>query len=1773
MRQVYSDIVSTNNNIQKISFYSPSSGYIASTDNSFDWVGFTSDSGRTITKRFITLGNVNYNGYSVNLTFGFGIKGVKAFNQDTLIAYGDYGFVPSILYSTNGGLSYLLVFHSKYSLTAFSEICDMIFPQNNALGFAVDGYRILKTTDKGLSWFTMQSDANAPFDALDAIDNNNVFSFSTFANGSVTGKLVKSSNAGSTWQEVTIPDPHIYSADFLTASKGWLCVYHDVDSMLLYYTQNGGASWITKNHKEASPVLFDKMRFINDSTGFALGETFDTYKTSDTGRVWEPFPRDNNFNYLSYGHNDIQVINQNQLWSGGARDFLEINTNSSAPALPKAYFTIDTMGVNINGNVKLINYSKRNYTYKWYVNNALVSTNYNHTFTHIVSSQVDSIELIVDNGTLRDTLKKYQYFFVPNLPVITSFSPNSGSIGTSIIIRGTTFSGATSVKFGGVPANSFTILNDTTIRAIVGSGASGSVSVTDNNGTYSLAGFIYFPPPVSLPPVVSSFTPASGPIGTVITISGINFGSNPANNIIYFGATRGSVVTANATQITCTVPTGTSFTPISILNTSTNLIGYSKKPFNVTFADSSNFTTNSFTNTYNIDLGSFDNPLYIKGGDMDIDGKPDLLVAELSSFVNPLKIYRNTSPGGAFSFALGQTIGSTGNFSLGDLDNDGKPEIAIANNNFHNIAILRNLSIPGSMTFASPINFQTADGAQDVSISDLDNDGRPDLTVSGYNGSKVSVLRNTSSPGYVSFAEKIDFSTGGNTVACASGDIDGDGKNDIVTLNYINSTTSSFSYFRNFSSPGNLSFSAKTDISLPGAAIGGRGIWLADYDNDSKPDVIITNSQFNYFFRNTSTSGSISFSSPLFVSIPGLGHAGSVSNLSGDQKPDFLFGNQSFSYFTLFRNISTQGNIANDPPVNIQAQFPNEIETYFSDCIDFDLDGKNDIVASGANDHKISIYKNNIGGTIPFYWGNICANSTQQRTSDVSGTVYQWQQNTGGGYVNISDNSSFSGTNTGTLTIANIPLSWNGYLYRCIVDGSFYSSQFVLLVNTSLPPSVSISTPVTTICGGTTVVFTATGVNTSPICSYQWQVNGVNVGDNSPTFITNTLTNGSQVKVILFNPCSTPNSATSNVITMTVNGELPSVSISASSSTICAGTQVIFTATPTNSGGGPSYQWQVNGVNVGTNSPTYITNTLTNGSQVKVILTTAPTACGTNPPVTSNIITITVNNPLTPSVSISASSTTICTGTSVTFTATPANGGTGPSYQWQVNGVNAGTNSNTFISSGFVNGDQVKVIMTSNATCASPTTATSNTVTMTVNATVTPAVSISASSTNICSGTLVTFTATPTNGGGGPSYQWQVNGVNAGTNSNTFSISTLTNGAQVRVTMASNAACASPATATSNTVTMTVNASVTPSVTISASSTTICTGTSVTFTATPTNGGTSPTYQWQVNSVNAGINSNTFITSGLVNGDQIKVIMTSNATCASPVNATSNTVTITVNASITPSVSISASSTNICSGTSVTFTATTTNGGASPSYQWQVNGVNAGTNSNTFSTSILSNGTQVKVILTSSLSCAAPATANSNVIFITVNNSVSPAITISGNIIVLTGQSSSLTSSPNNGGTSPTYQWQDSTASHTWQNISGATSSTLNYTPSQTGNKVRCQLTSNANCASPITVTSNILTFTVNTVTAINPVPGSNYGIRYYPSPVNTVLFIDSLKLSDKWQTLEIKSMDGRSVISIINIVNRTTTFVNVDRLPGGLYIAVLRRKNGIPAYLKFIRQ
>ena len=73
----------------------------------------------------------------------------------------------------------------------------------------------------------------------------------------------------------------------------------------------------------------------------------------------------------------------------------------------------------------------------------------------------------------------------------------------------------------------------------------------------------------------------------------------------------------------------------------------------------------------------------------------------------------------------------------------------------------------------------------------------------------------------------------------------------------------------------------------------------------------------------------------------------------------------------------------------------------------------------------------------------LCAGKNGMLTSDVTGTSYQWQVNNGSGFMNISDNSNYVGSNTAQLQLNNIPSVWYGYQFRCVVNG-FKSQVFTL---------------------------------------------------------------------------------------------------------------------------------------------------------------------------------------------------------------------------------------------------------------------------------------------------------------------------------------------------------------------------------------------------------------------------------------------------------------------------------------------------------------------------------------------------------------------------------------------------------------------------------------------------------------------------------------------------------------------------------------------------------
>ncbi len=358
-----------------------------------------------------------------------------------------------------------------------------------------------------------------------------------------------------------------------------------------------------------------------------------------------------------------------------------------------------------------------------------------------------------------------------------------------------------------------------------------------------------------------------------------------------------------------------------------------------------------------------------------------------------------------------------------------------------------------------------------------------------------------------------------------------------------------------------------------------------------------------------------------------------------------------------------------------------------------------------------------------------------------------------------------------------------------------------LFVQTAVPVSINITASENPVCAGTQVTFSAIAQPGGTNIAYTWKVNGVVVSGGTNPVYTYVPSDGDCIVCVYSTnlPCASGNPATSNPVCITVNQNLPvSVTITASANQVCAGNEVTFTAFPVNPGGSPLYQWYVNSIPSGGNSNIF-THVPANGDCITCSLSSS-SSCTTGNPAMSNQVCIMVNPNLPVSVTITASANQICSGTEVTFTAFPVNPGALPLYQWYVNSVPSGGNSNIFM---YVpaNGDVVTCRLTSSETCTLANPVTSAPVTMTVNPLLPVSITIVASSNPFCDGSAVTFSATPVNGGTGPGYQWYVNGIAEGANQGLY-VRIPADGEMISCVLTSNLACITANLATSPAIVM-----------------------------------------------------------------------------------------------------------------------------------------------------------------------------------------------------------------------------------------------------------------------------------------------------------------------------------------------------------------------------------
>jgi gliding motility-associated-like protein len=215
------------------------------------------------------------------------------------------------------------------------------------------------------------------------------------------------------------------------------------------------------------------------------------------------------------------------------------------------------------------------------------------------------------------------------------------------------------------------------------------------------------------------------------------------------------------------------------------------------------------------------------------------------------------------------------------------------------------------------------------------------------------------------------------------------------------------------------------------------------------------------------------------------------------------------------------------------------------------------------------------------------------------------------------------------------------------------SNSILMTVKPGLAPSVVINASDTSICSGTNITFIATVQNTGSNPAYQWKLNGSNVGTNSNSFNNASLAHGDTISCVVtasaVSGCASSNIVPSNKIGVEVkSGIPPTISITASALEICKGSSVLFSSEVSNANNSPSYQWKLNGKNVGTNYPTYSNANLSDNDMVICMVMSNGSTCNSLP-VSSQELRIKVKSP--PGIIIFPRDTLVAPGTQVRINA------------------------------------------------------------------------------------------------------------------------------------------------------------------------------------------------------------------------------------------------------------------------------------------------------------------------------------------------------------------------------------------------------------------------------------------------------------------------------------------------------------------------------------------
>ena len=517
-----------------------------------------------------------------------------------------------------------------------------------------------------------------------------------------------------------------------------------------------------------------------------------------------------------------------------------------------------------------------------------------------------------------------------------------------------------------------------------------------------------------------------------------------------------------------------------------------------------------------------------------------------------------------------------------------------------------------------------------------------------------------------------------------------------------------------------------------------------------------------------------------------------------------------------------------------------------------------------------------------------------------------------------------------------------------------------------------------------------------------------------------------------------------------------------------------------------------------------------------------------------------------PAVTSNPTNQTVNAGQTASFIAS-ASGTPTPTVQWQVSidggatfndiaGATSTTLSFTALTAN--NGSEYRAVFTNVDGSATTTAAT-----LTVNTTA-PAITSNPTNQTVNAGQTASFTASAS-GSPTPTVQWQVstdggatfnNIVGATSTTLSFTAVTANNGSEYRAVFTNTLG-----TATTTAATLTVNTTA-PAITSNPTNQTVNAGQTASFTASAS-GTPTPTVQWQVSTDGgatfnniAGATSTTLSFTAVTanNGSEYRAVFTNTLG-----TATTTAATLTVNTTA-PAITSNPTNQTVNAGQTASFIASAS-GTPTPTVQWQVSTDGGATFNNiagatsttlSFTAVTANNGSEYRAVFTNTLGTATTTAATLTV------NTTAPAITSNPtNQTVNAGQTASFIASAS-GTPTPTVQWQVSTdGGATFNNIAGATSTTLSFTAvtANNGNEYRAVFNNTLG-----TATTTAATLTVNAVQATSTSLASSQNPS---SSGQAVTFTATVTSSSGTPTGSVTFNDGGAPIGTATLSGAVATF------------------------------